>query len=905
MELKDTLLLPKTEFSMRGNLGNKEPEIIAKWEELKIYEKGLKLNEKNKSFVLHDGPPYANGPIHIGHALNKILKDFVVRYKTLKGFYARYIPGWDTHGLPIESALSKQGITYKTMLVSDYRKLCEKYANKQIDAQKEQFKRIGILGEWDKPYITLQPEFEEAQLLVFAKMVERGLIYKGLRPVYWSPSSESALAEAEIIYEEVTSPSITVQVPVVEGKFKGQKLVFWTTTPWTLPANLAISVNPNYDYVSVETDKDILIMAKDLHEKVMNELNITNYQVIDTYKGEVLEYSKYVHPLYDEKILPVILGEHVTVVDGTGLVHTAPGHGEEDFIVGKEYNLDVLVPIDDAGYYTADTPNYAGMFYMKANPLITEQLENKGLLLKLDFIKHSYPHDWRTRKPIMFKATPQWFASIEPIKEEILAEIKKVEWVQKWGELRISNMIKDRNDWCISRQRVWGVPIPVFYAEDESVILDADIIRHIAKIFGKEGSNAWFIRDAKDLLPKGYTHPGSPNGIFKKEMDIMDVWFDSGTSYTVLNRNGIDFPADLYLEGSDQYRGWFNSSLTTSVAVNGKSPYKAVISHGFVLDEKNRIMSKSLGNVIDPLKIMKENGADILRLWVSTVDYASDVKLGQTTIKLATETYRKLRNTFRFMLANLFDFSPKENLVPYEKLINTDKMMLVKLQELKEKVFNAYDNYRFDVVNRLITNYIINALSAYYLDYAKDVLYVDAQDSAKRRGMQTVIYHHLNELLLMLNPIIPHTTSEVYWHLSYATKEDVYLERFTDVEHYKEKELLEDFDKFLELRNDVLLKLEELRKEHVIGKSLEAGLNLGLPKDLMESIKKLEVDLPLILMVAEVNVKESETLEVEAYEAEGHKCERCWNIVKKVNLISVCERCEEVLKEMKYEDTSS
>ena len=516
MELKDTLLLPKTEFSMRGNLGNKEPEIIAKWEELNIYEKGLKLNEKNKSFVLHDGPPYANGPIHIGHALNKILKDFVVRYKTLKGFYARYIPGWDTHGLPIESALSKQGITYKTMLVSDYRKLCEKYANKQIDAQKEQFKRIGILGEWDKPYITLQPEFEEAQLLVFAKMVERGLIYKGLRPVYWSPSSESALAEAEIIYEEVTSPSITVQVPVVEGKFKGQKLVFWTTTPWTLPANLAISVNPNYDYVSVETDKDILIMAKDLHEKVMNELNITNYQVIDTYKGEVLEYSKYVHPLYDEKILPVILGEHVTVVDGTGLVHTAPGHGEEDFIVGKKYNLDVLVPIDDAGYYTADTPNYAGMFYMKANPLITEQLENKGLLLKLDFIKHSYPHDWRTRKPIMFKATPQWFASIEPIKEEILAEIKKVEWIQKWGELRISNMIKDRNDWCISRQRVWGVPIPVFYAEDESVILDADIIRHIAKIFGKEGSNAWFIRDAKDLLPKGYTHPGSPNGIFKR-----------------------------------------------------------------------------------------------------------------------------------------------------------------------------------------------------------------------------------------------------------------------------------------------------------------------------------------------------------------------------------------------------
>lgn len=905
MNLKDTLLLPKTLFPMRGNLGVKELEIIAKWEELNIYEKGLKINEDNPSFVLHDGPPYANGPIHIGHALNKILKDFVVRYKTLKGFYVRYIPGWDTHGLPIESALSKQGITYKDMLVSDYRILCKDYAMLQIKGQKEQFKRIGILGEWDKPYITLEPKFEAEQLLVFAEMVEKGLIYKGLRPVYWSPSSESALAEAEIIYEEVTSPSITVAVRVVEGKFKGEKLVFWTTTPWTLPANLAISVNPDYLYVSVKTADDTLIMAKDLHLKVLSDLNITDYEVISTYKGSELEFSKYIHPLYENKVLPVILGDHVTATDGTGLVHTAPGHGEDDFIVGEKYNLDVLVPIDDRGHFTEDTPTYAGLYYLKANPLIIEALETNQSLLKLDYIKHSYPHDWRTRKPIMFRATPQWFASIEPIRNQILEEIKNVSWVQKWGEVRISNMIKDRNDWCISRQRVWGVPIPVFYAEDGTPILDAILIRHVAQIFKVEGSNAWFIKDAKDLLPKGFTHKGSPNGIFKKETDIMDVWFDSGTSYTVLNSNDIPFPADLYLEGSDQYRGWFNSSITTSVAVYNKAPYKAVISHGFVLDEKNRIMSKSLGNVIDPLKIIEESGADILRLWVSTVDYASDVKIGKNTITLATETYRKLRNTFRFMLSNLFDFNPKENQIPYQTLINTDKLMLVKLEELKEKVFNAYDNYRFDVVNRLITNYTINTLSAFYLDYAKDVLYVDAKDSFKRRSIQTVIYNHLNELLLLLNPIIPHTTSEVYSHLAYANKDDVYLERYTEVKSYQEKELLEDFDKFLSLRNDVLLKLEELRKDHVIGKSLEAGLNLGLPKDLNESLKKLEVDLPLILMVAEVNVKESDSLTVEAYEAEGHKCERCWNIVKSVNEIHVCKRCADVLKEQNNENITS
>ncbi len=904
MNLKDTLLLPVTDFPMRGNLGVREPEIYKRWEELNIYEKGLKLNEGNPSFVLHDGPPYANGPIHIGHALNKILKDFVVRYKSLQGFHTRYIPGWDTHGLPIEAALSRQGITYKDMLVSDYRKLCANYANEQIEGQKQQFKRIGILGEWDNPYITLIPEFESDQLEVFAKMVDEGLIYKGLRPVYWSPSSESALAEAEIIYDEVTSPSITVAFNVSDGKFKGQKLLIWTTTPWTLPSNLAISVHPELEYVSVKTEKDTYIVAKSLYEKVMQLLEVNNYEVVDTFLGKDLEYVKYIHPLND-KVLPVILGDHVSAEDGTGLVHTAPGHGEEDFLVGQQYKLDVLVPIDDRGHFTSEVKEYEGMFYLQTNKLIIEKLESLGALLHLTYIKHSYPHDWRTRKPIIFRATPQWFASIEPIKDKILEEIKNIQWVQKWGELRISNMIADRNDWCISRQRVWGVPIPVFYAEDGESILDGDIIRHVAKVFEKEGSNAWFIKDAKDLLPKGYTHPGSPNGKFTKETDIMDVWFDSGTSYSVLKRNNLDFPADLYLEGSDQYRGWFNSSLTTSVAVNGVSPYKAVISHGFVLDEKNRIMSKSLGNVIDPMKIMTQSGADILRLWVSTVDYASDVKIGNQTIRLATETYRKIRNTFRYMLSNLFDFDPSVNKVPYEKLHKLDQLMLVKLQELKDNVIKQYDNYRFDVVNRLITNYIIRDLSAYYLDYSKDILYVEGKDSFTRRSTQTVIYHHLNELLLMLNPIIPYTTSEVYNLVSYKDKDDIFLERFTDVKSYKEKELLPHFENFMNFRDEVLLKLEELRREHIIGKSLEASLELTLTEELHESIKLLDVDLALILMVAEVSVKRGKELHVHAYKAEGEKCERCWNIVKEVNDIQVCKRCEEVLKEMGYENTDS
>ncbi|MCU0104805.1 isoleucine--tRNA ligase [Acholeplasma vituli] len=895
MELKDTLLLPQTSFEMRGNLGVREVEFQSKWESMDLYNRVLKQNEGNTPFVLHDGPPYANGAIHIGHALNKILKDFVLRYKTMKGFYAPYIPGWDTHGLPIEQALTKKGVNRKEMTVSDFRRLCHDYALEQVKMQKVQFKRLGILGEWDNPYITLNPSFEADQLRVFGAMAAKGLIYKGLKPVYWSPSSESALAEAEIEYEEVTSPSIYVAFEVVEGPRKGQKLIIWTTTPWTLPANLAISANPTLTYVVVQNQGTQYIVAKSLLEKVSSVLKFENPIVVDTFPGTDLEFVKYTHPL-NGRICPVILGEHVTDTDGTGLVHTAPGHGEDDYNVGKKYNLDILVPVDDRGMFTKEALEFEGIYYEKANPLIIEKLQNMGNLLHVSYFKHSYPHDWRTKKPIIFRATPQWFASIDLLKQPLLEEIKHTNWIQKWGELRIHNMIKDRNDWCISRQRAWGVPIPVFYAENGEAILDQAVINHVATIVEEKGTNAWLDLDVKDLLPKGFTHPGSPNGIFKKETDIMDVWFDSGSSHKLLARRGLSYPADLYLEGSDQYRGWFNSSLITGVALYGKAPYKAVVSHGFVLDKDGRAMSKSLGNTTDPLKITSEMGADILRLWVSSVEYASDVRIGDQLMKQVSESYRKIRNTFKFLLSNLFDFNPSTDLVPYNQLGSLDKVMLHKLEDLKQGVYESFDQFRFDVVYRQVNNYMINDLSAFYLDYTKDILYVESQKGLLRRSVQTVLYEQLMTLLKVLNPILPHTTSEAYWALPFEHLDDVYLEKMPEVNTYSDRHLDAAFEDFMRLRDELLKQLEDMRKNKVIGKSLEAGVKVTLPKDMRNHIESLNVSLTQVLMVSSIELHLGESLNVETFVAEGHKCERCWNIVAKVDEQHVCPRCAAVLK---------
>ncbi|HAK1605912.1 TPA: isoleucine--tRNA ligase, partial [Listeria monocytogenes] len=651
MEYKDTLLMPKTDFPMRGNLPNKEPEWQAKWEEEKLYEKIQEKNAERPTYILHDGPPYANGEVHMGHALNKTIKDIIVRYKSMAGFRSPYVPGWDTHGLPIETAIAKKGVKRKEMSIAEFRKLCAEYAMKQVDGQRTGFKRLGINGDWENPYITLLPEYEAEQIKVFGEMAKKGYIYKGKKPVYWSPSSESALAEAEIEYQDKTSASIFVAFKVTDGKGvldEGTNIVIWTTTPWTIPANMGITVNPDLDYVVIESAGEKYVVAEALLPSLREKLGFEDATVVKTVRGSELDRVVTKHPFYDRDSL-VMNGEHATAEAGTGAVHTAPGHGEDDFLIGKKYDLEVLAPLDDRGVFTEEAPGFEGVFYDTANKMVTEKLEEVGALLKMEFITHSYPHDWRTKKPVIFRATAQWFASIDAFRDDLLAAVKGVNWTPAWGETRLFNMVRDRGDWVISRQRAWGVPLPIFYAENGEAIITDETINHISELFREHGSNVWFERDVKDLLPAGFTHPGSPNGEFTKETDIMDVWFDSGSSHqAVLNaRPELSRPADLYMEGSDQYRGWFNSSLTTAVAITGEAPYRNVLSHGFALDGEGRKMSKSLGNTLLPGKVIKQLGADIVRLWVASVDYQADVRVSDEILKQVSEVYRKIRNTMR------------------------------------------------------------------------------------------------------------------------------------------------------------------------------------------------------------------------------------------------------------------
>ena len=777
MEYKNTLLMPKTEFPMRGNLPKREPAMQEKWAEMNIYEKVQEHTKGRPLFVLHDGPPYANGDIHMGHALNKVLKDFIVRYKSMTGFCAPYVPGWDTHGLPIEQALTNKGVKRKEMTVAEFRKLCAEYAYEQVERQREQFKRLGVRADWDNPYITLEPAYEAQQIKVFGDMAKKGYIYKGQKPVYWSPTSESALAEAEIEYQDKKSASIYVAFPVKDGKnvLEGdEKYIIWTTTPWTLPANLGISVHPELEYAIVKVNGEKYIIASELFETVAKTLEWENAEVVKTVKGSELEYTVAKHPFYDRDSL-VMLGDHVTTDAGTGCVHTAPGHGEDDFIVGKKYGLEVLCPVDDKGVLTEEAPGFEGLFYDKANKPITEKLEEVGALLKLTFITHSYPHDWRTKKPIIFRATAQWFASIEAFRKELLEAVAETKWVPAWGETRLHNMVRDRSDWCISRQRAGGVPIPVFYAENGDPIITDETINHVADLFREHGSNVWFEREAKDLLPEGFTHSGSPNGEFRKETDIMDVWFDSGSSHQAVleERDDLQRPADLYLEGSDQYRGWFNSSLSTAVAVTGKAPYKGVLSHGFVLDGEGRKMSKSIGNIVVPKKIMDQLGGDILRLWVSSVDYQSDVRISDDILKQVAEVYRKIRNTFRFLLGNLDDFKPSENTVAIAELREVDRYMLVKLNDLITKVKEAYETYDFAAVYHAIHNFCTIDLSSFYLDFAKDILYIEGANHEDRRAIQTVLYDVLVALTKLVTPILPHTADEVWPYIPGVTEESV------------------------------------------------------------------------------------------------------------------------------------
>ncbi|ELK4216532.1 isoleucine--tRNA ligase [Staphylococcus pseudintermedius] len=912
MEYKDTLLMPKTKFPMRGGLPTKEPQIQQEWKEKDLYRKMLEKNEGQPSFILHDGPPYANGNLHMGHALNKILKDFINRYKTMQGFYTPYVPGWDTHGLPIEQALTKKGVKRKEMTTAEFRDKCQAFAMEQIDIQKKDFLRLGVNGDFDNPYITLKPEYEAAQIRLFGEMADKGLIYKGKKPVYWSPSSESSLAEAEIEYHDKRSASIYVAFDVKDSKgivADDAKLIIWTTTPWTLPSNVAITVHPELTYVQMNVDGTRYIIAEALVDAVAEQLGWDKEAVVreKDFKGSELEYIEAQHPFID-RISLIINGEHVTTDAGTGCVHTAPGHGEDDFIVGQKYGLEVISPLDDKGVFTAEGGPFEGMFYDKANQAVTELLTEKGALLKLDFITHSYPHDWRTKKPVIFRATPQWFASISKVRQDILDAIEDTKFKVDWGKTRIYNMIRDRGEWVISRQRVWGVPLPVFYAENGDIIMTKETVYHVADLFEQHGSNIWFERDAKDLLPEGFTHPGSPNGEFTKEQDIMDVWFDSGSSHrgVLETRPELSFPADMYLEGSDQYRGWFNSSITTSVATRGRSPYKMLLSHGFVMDGEGKKMSKSLGNVIVPDTIVKQKGADIARLWVSSVDYLADVRISDEILNQVADVYRKIRNTLRFLLGNINDYNPATDRIAEADLLEVDRYILNRLREFTAGTLDHYESFDYLNIYQEVQNFINVELSNFYLDYGKDILYIEEKNAHKRRSMQTVLFEILVNMTKLLAPIIPHTAEEVWSHIEQVDEESVHLTNMPAKEEV-DQALLDKWNTFMALRDDVNRALEAARNEKVIGKSLEAKVKIGNSSS-FDTLAFLEGfnDLHQLFIVSQVELVEDTKGEayqhgtIEIAKADGEKCARCWNYSESLGSVGelddLCPRCQEVVK---------
>lgn len=913
MDYKDTLLMPKTDFPMRGGLPNKEPKIQEEWDEKNIYQKVLDKNEGNPSYILHDGPPYANGNLHMGHALNKILKDIITRYKSMRGYYAPYVPGWDTHGLPIEQALTKKGVKRKELSVAEFRKKCEAFALEQIENQKKDFKRLGIKGDFNNPYITLKPEYEAAQIRLFGEMADKGLIYKGKKPVYWSPSSESSLAEAEIEYQDKRSPSIYVAFDVKDGKGivdPDAKFIIWTTTPWTLPSNVAITVHPDLTYGQYNVNGQKYIIGKDLASDVVEALGWDEDTLVleNEFKGKELEYVEAQHPFFERESL-VINGLHVTTDAGTGCVHTAPGHGEDDYIVGQKYNLPVISPVDDKGVFTDEAGQFEGMFYDKANKEITDLLKENGALLHLEFITHSYPHDWRTKKPVIFRATSQWFASIDKVRQDILNSIDETQFKVEWGKTRIYNMIRDRGEWVISRQRVWGVPLPVFYAENGDIIMTSETVNHVADLFEANGSNIWFERDAKDLLPEGFTHPSSPNGEFTKETDIMDVWFDSGSSHRgVLEaRPELSYPADLYLEGSDQYRGWFNSSITTSVATRGQSPYKMLLSHGFVMDGEGKKMSKSLGNVIVPDQIVKQKGADIARLWVSSVDYLADVRISDEILKQTSDVYRKIRNTLRFMLGNVNDYNPATDAIAEDNLLEVDKYLLNRLREFTANTLDHYDNYDYLDIFQEVQNFINVELSNFYLDYGKDILYIEERDSHKRRSMQTVLYQIVVDMTKLLAPILVHTSEEVWSHIPHVEEESVHLTNMPDRVEV-DREFVDRWNTFMKLRDDVNRALEVARNEKVIGKSLEAKVVIG-SNDNFDATSFLQqfADLQQLFITSQAEVVDHvedgipyQYGDIRIEHAHGEKCERCWNYSESLGSVgelnNLCPRCQEVVK---------
>ncbi|HEN4354608.1 TPA: isoleucine--tRNA ligase [Streptococcus agalactiae] len=918
MKLKETLNLGQTAFPMRAGLPNKEPQWQEAWDQADIYKKRQALNEGKPAFHLHDGPPYANGNIHVGHALNKISKDIIVRSKSMSGFRAPYVPGWDTHGLPIEQVLAKKGVKRKEMDLAEYLEMCRDYALSQVDKQRDDFKRLGVSADWENPYITLTPDYEADQVRVFGAMADKGYIYRGAKPVYWSWSSESALAEAEIEYHDIDSTSLYYANKVKDGKGildTDTYIVVWTTTPFTVTASRGLTVGPDMEYVVVVPvgSERKYLLAEVLVDSLAAKFGWENFEIVTHHTGKELNHIVTEHPWDTEVEELVILGDHVTTDSGTGIVHTAPGFGEDDYNVGIANGLDVVVTVDSRGLMMENAgPDFEGQFYDKVTPLVKEKLGD--LLLASEVINHSYPFDWRTKKPIIWRAVPQWFASVSKFRQEILDEIEKTNFQPEWGKKRLYNMIRDRGDWVISRQRAWGVPLPIFYAEDGTAIMTKEVTDHVADLFAEYGSIVWWQRDAKDLLPAGYTHPGSPNGLFEKETDIMDVWFDSGSSWNgVMNaRENLSYPADLYLEGSDQYRGWFNSSLITSVAVNGHAPYKAVLSQGFVLDGKGEKMSKSLGNTILPSDVEKQFGAEILRLWVTSVDSSNDVRISMDILKQTSETYRKIRNTLRFLIANTSDFNPKQDAVAYENLGAVDRYMTIKFNQVVDTINKAYAAYDFMAIYKAVVNFVTVDLSAFYLDFAKDVVYIEAANSPERRRMQTVFYDILVKLTKLLTPILPHTAEEIWSYLEHEEEEFVQLAEMPVAQTFSgQEEIIEEWSAFMTLRTQAQKALEEARNAKVIGKSLEAHLTIYASQEVKTLLTALNSDIALLMIVSQLTIadeadKPADSVSFEGVaftveHAEGEVCERSRRIDPTTKMrsygVAVCDASAAIIEQ--------
>jgi len=907
MDYKETLLMPNTTFEMRGNLPKKEPGIQKHWEEIRLYEQVMRNNAGKPFWMLHDGPPYANNNLHMGTAMNRILKDFIVKSRNMGGYCSPFYPGWDTHGLPIENMMPKIGVDRKKMSTAAFRAECEKYALKQVEIQKATEKRLGTLADFDHPYITLQKHFEAMQIRSFGKMAVKGLIYQGLKPIYWSPERESAVADSETYYETKKDQTIYVSFDVVDGKgvLDGdEKFVIWTTTPWTIPANLAICLNPGFEYAVVQTAKGKLIVLAKLVDSLMAKFGLDDYKVLRTFKGTQLENITAKHPLYDRTSL-VILGGHVTDEDGTGCVHTAPGHGMDDFIVGQRYGLPAYCPVDEKGCMMPEAGAFlAGKSVWDANPLVIAKLDEVGHLLKQETIEHQYAFDERMKKPVIYRATVQWFASIDKIRDGLLAEIDNIHWENEWGNVRLHNMIHDRADWCISRQRAWGVPIPIFYGEDKKPIIDQKLFDHVADLFEQYGSNVWFEREAKDLLPQGYSNPASPHGLFTKEQDIMDVWFDSGSSHNTFADRGYPYPCDLYFEGSDQYRGWFNSSLVVGFATNGRAPYKTVLSHGYVLDGHGRPMHKSAGNVVDPTEVIARYGADVIRLWCASADFKQDVRCSDDVMKQTSDFYRKIRNTFRFLLGNINpqDFDDAKDSVPYEKLGLLDRYILNVEDTVIGRVRQDYESYNFLDAFMTMNNFMVNELSSFYMDYAKDILYCDAKDALRRRQVQTVFYKVCDDLVRLWAPILSYTCEEIYATFKPQVA-SVFLTQMPMPEQRPDaQQVIKQGEELMAVRTDVLKALELARTSGTIGKSLEAAVML-CPKEQYAATMGVfdEEQLAEMMIVSHLHIctdksmTEYPTCYLKVEKAQGHVCARCWQIVDDVDGNGLCARCQKVI----------